>query len=38
LNDREQAELADFLNRIAAQQQLVPGIHPGFRRLGSGCE
>jgi DNA-binding MarR family transcriptional regulator len=34
LDESEQALLAQFLTRIAAQQQLTPGVHPGFRRLG----
>jgi DNA-binding MarR family transcriptional regulator len=34
LDDSERAQLADFLRRIAAQQQLTPGIHPGYRKLG----
>lgn len=36
LNDEERAQLADFLGRIAAQQQLTPGIHPGYRKSGPG--
>jgi DNA-binding MarR family transcriptional regulator len=34
LDESERARLADFLARIAAEQQLAPGIHPGFRKLG----
>jgi DNA-binding MarR family transcriptional regulator len=34
LNPSERAQLAGFLARIAAQQGLAPGVHPGFRRLG----
>jgi DNA-binding MarR family transcriptional regulator len=34
LDEAERAQLASFLTRIAAQQQLTPGVHPGFRRLG----
>jgi DNA-binding MarR family transcriptional regulator len=34
LDPSEQVLLAQFLTRIAAQQQLTPGVHPGFRRLG----
>jgi hypothetical protein len=34
LDESEQAQLAGFLTWIAAQQQLAPGIHPGYRRLG----
>jgi DNA-binding MarR family transcriptional regulator len=36
LDESEQALLAGFLTRIAAQQQVTPGIHPGYRRLGGG--
>lgn len=34
LDDAERATLAEFLARIAAEQQLTPGVHPGFRKLG----
>jgi DNA-binding MarR family transcriptional regulator len=34
LDESERAQLADFLTRIAAQQQLAQGVHPGYRRLG----
>lgn len=34
LDAAEQAQLAEFLRRIAAQQQLTPGVHPAFRRFG----
>jgi DNA-binding MarR family transcriptional regulator len=34
LDESERAQLADFLRRIADEQQLTPGIHPGFRKLG----
>ncbi len=34
LDEPEQAQLADFLRRIVAEQQLTPGVHPGYRRLG----
>src|SRR4029079_12473169 len=30
----ERATLRDLLARVAAQQQLTPGVHPGFRHLG----
>ncbi len=36
LDATEQAQLAGFLRRIAAEQQLTPGVHPGFRRMGGG--
>ena len=32
LSEAEQAQLAVLLTRIAAEQQLTPGVHPGFRR------
>jgi DNA-binding MarR family transcriptional regulator len=34
LDESERAQLTEYLTRIAAQQQLTPGIHPGFRKLG----
>ena len=34
LDPSEQAQLAGFLTRIAAEQGLTPGVHPGFRNLG----
>jgi DNA-binding MarR family transcriptional regulator len=36
LDPTERAQLTDLLRRIAAQQQLTPGVHPGLRRLGGG--
>jgi DNA-binding MarR family transcriptional regulator len=30
----ERAALRDLLARMAAQQQLTPGVHPGFRHVG----
>jgi DNA-binding MarR family transcriptional regulator len=33
LNDPERAQLAALLGRIADEQGLTPGVHPGFRRL-----
>jgi DNA-binding MarR family transcriptional regulator len=35
LDESERAQLAGLLTRIAAQQQLTPGIHPGYRKLGA---
>jgi hypothetical protein len=34
LDDEERAQLNSLLRRIAEQQALAPGVHPGFRRLG----
>ena len=35
LSEEEQQRLAEYLERIAAEQGLTPGIHPGYRRLGA---
>lgn len=39
LNPDEREMLEKFLTKIAEQQKLRPGIHPGYRRLGEreGC-
>jgi DNA-binding MarR family transcriptional regulator len=34
LDDDERAQLLALLRRVAEEQQLPPGIHPGFRRIG----
>jgi hypothetical protein len=34
LDESESAQLASLLRRIADEQALIPGVHPGFRRLG----
>jgi DNA-binding MarR family transcriptional regulator len=34
LGDEERAQLASLLRRIAVEQALTPGVHPGFRRIG----
>lgn len=34
LNAHEREQLNALLGRIAAQQGLTPGVHPGYRRLG----
>ncbi len=34
LDDAERATLVDLLGRIAKDQGLTPGVHPGFGRLG----
>jgi DNA-binding MarR family transcriptional regulator len=36
LDDDERAQLLALLRRVAEDQWLAPGIHPGFRRLGRG--
>jgi len=36
LDESERAQLAGLLSRIAAQQGLTPGVHPGFRLRGGG--
>jgi DNA-binding MarR family transcriptional regulator len=35
LNDAERAQIAQLLAKIAQEQQLTPGVHPGYKRLGS---
>jgi DNA-binding MarR family transcriptional regulator len=35
LSEGEQEQLAVLLQRIAEQQGLRPGVHPGYARLGS---
>jgi DNA-binding MarR family transcriptional regulator len=32
LDESERAQLAGFLRRIAAEQGLTPGVHPGYRK------
>jgi DNA-binding MarR family transcriptional regulator len=34
LNEKEREQLASLLGRIAEEQGLTPGVHPGFKRLG----
>jgi DNA-binding MarR family transcriptional regulator len=34
LDDNERAQLLTLLRRVAEQQNLSPGVHPGFRRIG----
>jgi DNA-binding MarR family transcriptional regulator len=34
LSENERAELATLLRRLADDQGLTPGVHPGYRRLG----
>jgi DNA-binding MarR family transcriptional regulator len=42
LAEPERAQLAELLRRIADEQGLTPGVHPGYRMLGSqqpkGCD
>jgi DNA-binding MarR family transcriptional regulator len=38
LNPAERETLASLLSRIAGQQHLTPGVHPGYRKLGRGNE
>ncbi len=35
LNDNERAQLAGLLRKVAARHGLAPGIHPGYKTLGS---
>jgi DNA-binding MarR family transcriptional regulator len=35
LDETERAQLAGLLSRIAAEQGLTPGVHPGLRKAGS---
>ena len=37
LTAKERETLAELLTRIVTQQQITPGVHPGFRKLGGGC-
>jgi DNA-binding MarR family transcriptional regulator len=34
LNEKEREQLASLLGRVADEQGLTPGVHPGFKRLG----
>ncbi len=34
LNDNERAQLLTLLRRLAEEQNLPPGVHPGYRRVG----
>jgi DNA-binding MarR family transcriptional regulator len=36
LDAAERARLSQLLQKIAAQQGLAPGVHPGYRNLGAG--
>ena len=36
LDDSEREQLAGYLRRIAEQQGLTPGVHPGWKLLGEG--
>jgi len=37
LSATERKQLGAFLTRIVAQQQITPGIHPSYRKLGEAC-
>jgi DNA-binding MarR family transcriptional regulator len=37
LSEKEQESLAGLLARIAAQQKITPGVHPGYRQMGGLC-
>ena len=37
LEATERKQLAALLKKVALQQGLAPGIHPGYRRLGESC-
>lgn len=37
LDERERAQLAELLARIAAEQGLTPGVHPNLRRFGGAA-
>jgi hypothetical protein len=34
LDRDERAQLLELLRRIAEEQDLAPGVHPGFRHIG----
>jgi DNA-binding MarR family transcriptional regulator len=34
LTSAEQARLRELLEKIAAEQELRPGVHPGYRKMG----
>jgi DNA-binding MarR family transcriptional regulator len=34
LDDDERAQLLTLLRRVAEEQDLTPGVHPGYRRIG----
>jgi len=36
LDEKERATLVELLRRVAQQQGLTPGVHPGYRTLGGG--
>jgi DNA-binding MarR family transcriptional regulator len=36
LSEEERGQLAGLLRRIAAEQGLTPGVHPGFGKMGGG--
>jgi DNA-binding MarR family transcriptional regulator len=38
LSEKEREQLRTLLGRIAEQQGLTPGVHPGFKRLGRSLD
>jgi DNA-binding MarR family transcriptional regulator len=38
LSEKEREQLCSLLQRIAEQQGLTPGVHPGFKRLGRSSD
>ena len=38
LTEKERASLTSLLNRIVAEQQIAPAVHPGYRQIGRGCD
>jgi DNA-binding MarR family transcriptional regulator len=38
LSEKEREQLSSVLQRIAQQQGLTPGVHPGFKRLGRSSD
>jgi len=38
LSDKERESLAILLTRIVAEQNITPGVHPGYRKMSGSCE
>jgi hypothetical protein len=34
LSETERTRLRELLEKIASQQELTPGVHPGYRKIG----